>query len=156
LVTALVLMRCDGRPGLSDGPELGHALATGLLCCACIRLAELGMFHAGRHGGRRPCLPGAHAVSWANRRLWGTAAALLSCVARCLPKQDPASGRYGGVLVALLRSPRNALAAREIAGARPCALGLMQALTDGGISSEHIVGYNINRFSPLHLRHSLP
>jgi hypothetical protein len=88
--------------------------------------------------------------AWANGRFWGTAIALLICVASVFTKQTQLPVGVAVFLVALLRNPRGALCAAALAAIFGLgALGLMQALTEGGFL-HNIIGYNINGFSPRH------
>jgi hypothetical protein len=84
----------------------------------------------------------------ANGRFWGTAAALLLCLASIFTKQTQLPVGAAVFLIALARNPRGALGAAAIAGTFGlAALGLLEGLTGGGFL-HNIVGYNINRFSP--------
>jgi hypothetical protein len=86
----------------------------------------------------------------ANGRFWGTAAALLICVASVFTKQTQLPVGVAVFLVALLRNPSGALCAAAVAGIFGLgALGLMEGLTEGGFL-HNIIGYNINGFSPRH------
>jgi hypothetical protein len=88
--------------------------------------------------------------AWANGRFWGTAAALLLCVASVFTKQSQLAPGVAVFVVALLRNPRTAVGAAVLAGgAGLAALELLQWLTSGGFL-HNIIFYNINR---LNLRH---
>jgi hypothetical protein len=86
--------------------------------------------------------------AWANGRFWGTAVALLLCLASIFTKQTQLPVGVAVFLIALARNPRGAVGAAAIVGTFGlAALGLMEGLTGGGFL-HNIVGYNINRFSP--------
>ena len=88
--------------------------------------------------------------AWSNGRFWGTAGALLLCVAAVFTKHTQLPAGVAVFLIALLRNPRGALGAAAVAGAVGLgALGLMEWLTGHGFL-RNIIGYNINRFSPWH------
>jgi hypothetical protein len=88
--------------------------------------------------------------AWADGRFSGTTAALLLCVAAVFTKQTQLAPGVAIFVVALLRSPRSAIAAAVLAGGVGlAALELLQWSTSGGFL-QNIISYNINR---MNLRH---
>jgi hypothetical protein len=148
LVTALVLTAAL-RPGRgAGGVDVMVAIAAGLLVLCLPAVRTWGLFMRVDMVAIVFGLSGVLAGARANGRFWGTILALLLCVAAVFTKQTQLPAGVAVFFVALLRGPRNALAAAGIAGTIGLgALGAMQALTDGGFL-HNIVGYNINRFSP--------
>jgi hypothetical protein len=127
--------------------EFGIALATGLLALCLNPVREWGSYMRVDMAAIALGMLGTLVGAWANGRFYGTTAALLLCLASVFTKQTLLPAGVAVFVIALLRSPRNALCAATIVGTIGlAAFGLMEALTDGGFL-RHIVEYNLNRFS---------
>jgi hypothetical protein len=140
--------RCPIRPAARG--EFAIALAAGLLVLCLHAVHNLGLQMRVDMAAIAFGMMGLIVGAWANGRFWGTAMALLICVASLFTKQTQFPVGIAVFLVALLRNPRGALYAAALAGIFGlAALGLMQELTEGGFL-HNIIRYNINRFSPRH------
>jgi hypothetical protein len=139
------------RPSRSiAAAEFAIALATGLLVLCLHAVHNWGMLMRVDMAAIAFGMMGLVVGAWANGRFWGTAMALLICVASVFTKQTQLPVGVAVFLVALLRNPCGALCAAALAGVFGLgALGLMQGLTEGGFL-HNIIGYNINSFSPRH------
>ena len=138
------------QPGRSLAAEFAIALAAGLLVLCLHAVHNWGMLMRVDMAAIAFGMMGLVVGAWANGRFWGTAMALLICVASVFTKQTQLPVGVAVFLVALLRNPRGALGAAALAGIFGLgALGLMQGLTEGGFL-HNIIGYNINSFSPRH------
>ena len=141
---ALVLMATGRRPGRT---AVWCAAVAGLLllCLHAFRswgvlmrvdMLAVALGLAGVLAGARSC-----------GRFWGTTVALLLCVAAAYTKQTQLSPGIAVFAVAVICRPRSAIAAAGVAGGVGLAvLAVLQWQTAGGFL-QHIVGYNINRFS---------
>lgn len=130
--------------------EFAIALATGLLVLCLHAVHNWGMLMRVDMAAIAFGMMGLVVGAWANGRFWGTAMALLICVASVFTKQTQLPVGVAVFLVALLRNPCGALCAAALAGVFGLgALGLMQGLTERGFL-HNIIGYNINSFSPRH------
>lgn len=147
LVTALVLVAIR-RPGQrTAGIDLGCAIAAGLLLLCLPAVRSWGLLMRVDMVAILLSMAGLLVGAWSNGRFWGTACALLLCVASVFTKQTQLPAGVAVFLIALLRNPRGALAAAAIAGAVGLgALGLMEGLTGNGFL-QNIVGHNVNRLS---------
>jgi hypothetical protein len=138
--------RCPSRP--IARAELAIATAAGLLVLCLHAVHNWGTLMRVDMAAIAFGMMGLLVGAWADGRFWGTAMALLICVASLFTKQTQLPVGVAVFLVALLRNPRGALCAAALAGIFGLgALGLMQGLTEGGFL-HNIVGYNINGFSP--------
>jgi len=150
-VAALVRIcaRGDGRP--IARAEWAVALAAGLLALRLPTEHDWSLLMRVDMAAVGFAMIGVFVGACADGRFWGTAAALLFCLAAVFTKQTELPAGVAVFLIALVRNPRGALGAAATAGiVGVAALGLMQWLTDGGFLL-NIVGYNINRYS---LRHA--
>ena len=96
-------------------------------------------------------LAGVLVACWADGRWFGTACALLLCVAAVFTKQTQLPAGVAVAVIALVRRPRDGLIAIGIAGAAGLgALVVMQVATGGGFLL-NILGYNVNRMALRHL-----
>ena len=130
--------------------EFAIALAAGLLVLCLHAVHNLGLQMRVDMAAIALGMMGLIVGAWSNGRFWGTAMALLICVASVFTKQTQFVVGIAVFLVALLRNPRGVLYAAALAGIFGlAALGLMQELTEGGFL-HNIIRYNINRFSPRH------
>lgn len=146
VAAALVLTARPGRP--LAAPDVMAAIATGLLILSLHAVRSWGLFMRVDMVAIVFGLAGLLAGARANGRFWGTALGLLLCTAAVFTKQTELPAGVAVFVVAFLRSPRTAFGAAAVAGLVGLgALGLLQAVTDGGFL-HNIVGYNINRFSP--------
>lgn len=143
-----VSARRPGRP--IARAEFAIALAAGLLVLCLHAVRNWGILMRVDMAAIAFGMMGLVVSAWANGRFWGTAIALLLCVASVFTKQTQLPVGVAVFVVALLRNPRGALGAAALAGIFGLgALGLMQGLTEGGFL-HNIVGYNINNFAPRH------
>jgi hypothetical protein len=147
-VGGLVLIAA-GRPGRPiTMAEWTIAFAAGLLVFCLGPMRSWGSWMRVDMAAIALGMMGLFVGAWANGRFWGTAVALLLCVASVFTKQTQLPVGLAVFLIALARNPRGAIGAAAIAGTFGlAALGLMEGLTGGGFL-HNIVGYNINRFSP--------
>jgi hypothetical protein len=137
-----------GRP--LEGTALWSAAVTGMLLLCLHAVRSWGVVMRVDMMATVLGLLGLLVGAWANGRFWGTAAALLLCVAAMFTKQTELAPGVAVFLLALLRNPRATLLAAVLAGgAGLAALELLQWLTSGGFL-HNIISYNINRFNFRH------
>ena len=141
----LIAARRHGQP--ITAIEIAWAIAAGLLVLCLHAVRSWGPMMRVDMLAVMLSMLGLLIGAWSKGRFWGTAGALLLCVAAVFTKQTQLSAGVAVFLIALLRNPRGALGAAAVAGAVGLgALGLMEGLTGNGFL-HNIVGYNINRLS---------
>ena len=146
----LVLIATRGRGQPIGAIEVGCAMAAGMLVLCLPTVRSYGAMMRPDILATSLGMMGLLVGAWSNGRFWGTAGALLLCVAAVFAKQTHLSAGVAVFLIALLRNPRGALGAAALAGGVGlAAVGWLELLTGHGFL-RNIIDYNITPFSAWH------